>query len=149
MFAKQIQKDVKVGDETVTVRKLSGKTLNAARASRRAEQVQSMRDIGADLIKAFREGRDVAKEEREAAKVAATAPADPTPDMLAKARKATFDDYDRDVVLVAGIVRWTAKTPCTPENIGDLDEESRLLLSDEILDLSVAPINIAEVQGKG
>lgn len=149
MFAKLEQRDVKVGEETVTIRKLSGKVLGRARVARRADQVQSMRDIGADLIKAFREGRDAAKEEREAARAASVAPPEPSAEELAKARRLTFDDYDREIVLTAGIVRWTAKVAVNAESIGDLDEETAKLLSDEILDLSVPQVNQAEVQGKG
>lgn len=151
MFAKQIVKDVKVGEDTVTVRKLSGKTLDKARVARRADQVQSMRDIGAELIKAFREGKESAKSEVVAL---TAAPPEPTPEELSAARRETFGDYDRDTVLYAGIVRWTAKldgksVPLNPEAIDDLTEEESKLIFDEILDLSVPVSNAAEVQGKG
>jgi hypothetical protein len=147
MFAKQIQKDVKVGEDTVVVRKLSGKTLGKARVAKRADQVQSMRDIGADLIKAFQEGRKTESKVQEV-EVAAAAP-EPTPEELEKARKATFSDYDQEIVLNAGIVRWTAKEPVNADSIGDLDEESAKILFTAILDLSVSALDAAEVSGKG
>jgi hypothetical protein len=146
MFAKQVTKDVAVGEEIVTVRKLSGKTLQKARDARRVEQVQNMRDIGAEMIKAFREEREkVAQARPEALPIPAK---EPTKEELEKARKDSFADYDRDTVLVAGVVRWTAKVPVNSENIADLDEESATLLHNEILDLSVQPVNTEEL-GKG
>lgn len=147
MFAKQVTKDVEVGSEIVTIRKLSGVSLQKAREAKRVEQVQNMREIGAEMIRAFREEREKA--------AAATRPdalpipaKEPTIEELQKARKESFTEYDRNTVLVAGIARWTAKVPVNPENIADLDEETAQLLHNEILDLSVAPVNTAEVSGK-
>jgi hypothetical protein len=148
MFAKQIQKDVKVGEDTVVVRKLSGKTLGKARGAKRADQVQSMRDIGADLIKAFQEGKKANDPKVQEVEVAAAVP-EPTPEEMEKARKATFSDYDQEIVLNAGIVRWTAKEPVNADSIGDLDEESAKILFTAILDLSVSALDAAEVSGKG
>jgi hypothetical protein len=146
MFAKQITKDVQVGEETVTIRKLSGKSLQKARESKRSETVQNMRDLGAEMIRAFREEREKLKEVKaEALPIPAK---EPTKEELEKARKESFNEYDRDTVLVQGIARWTAKVPVNPENIADLDEETAVLLHNEILDLSVAPVNTAEIAGK-
>jgi hypothetical protein len=145
MFAKQIQREVKVGEETVMVRKLSGKTLDKARVARRTDQVQNMREIGADLIKAFRE-REGTKEPKV---VETPAAAELSVEDKAKARKASFGDYDREIVLNAGIVRWSAKETVNADTIGDLDEDSAALLFNEILDLSVSTLDTAEVSGKG
>jgi hypothetical protein len=154
MFARETLKDVEVkgsdenSPEIVTVRKLSGKTLQKARDAKRGEQVSNMREMGAEMIRAFRE-------EREKAAVSTKQDAlpipvkEPTLDELQKARKASFSEYDRDQVLVAGIAKWTPTIPVNPENIAELDEETANLLHEEILDLSVAPANLAEVSGKG
>jgi hypothetical protein len=144
MFAKTVTKDVEIGDEIVTVRKLSGKKLQQAREVKRGEQVQNMRDLGAEMIRAFRE-------ERDKQTVALKAEALPIPakeltlEELTKARKDSFSEYDRDTVLVAGISKWTHKNPVNPENIADLDEETAQKLHSEILDLSIAPVNTAEI----
>jgi len=146
MFAKQITKDVEVGTEIVTVRKLSGKTLQKAREAKRSEQVSNMRELGAEMIRAFREEREkLAAVKPEALPIP---PKEPTREELEKTRKDSFSEYDRDTVLVAGISKWTAKVPVSPENIADLDEESATKLHNEILDLSLAPVNTAEIAGK-
>jgi len=151
MFAKQHQKEVQVGDDTVVIRKLSGRSLDKARAARRTDQVQGIRELGAELIKAFREGK-------EAAGVAEPAPAEPaepaelTPEEKAKARKAAFDDYDKYVALQGGVVSWTAKidgkpVPVNPESIEGLDAETVAVLFDAIMDLSL-PADAESARGK-
>jgi hypothetical protein len=143
MFARQIQKEVKVGDESVVVRKLSGKSLDRARVARRSDQVQGIRELGADLIKAFREGKEASGiKEAEAQPVQAETP-ELTPEEKAKARKALFEDYDKYVVLQAGIVSWTAQekgkpVPVNADTIADLTAEEVDQISSEILDLSLA-----------
>jgi hypothetical protein len=153
MFAKQITKEVAVGPETVTIRKLSGRSLQKAREAQRSTQVQNVREIGPEMIKAFRAER--AEADAAAAKPEEAPIVELTQEDLDKARKASFAEFDRDVVLVAGIVSWTAKDaknkaiPVNEANIGELDEETSQLLHDEILDLSLAPVNADEVTGKG
>jgi len=148
MFAKQIQKEVVVGPEIVVVRKLSGRSLQKARDNARSAQVQNVREIGPEMIRAFRE------EKAEAAAEQILEPiVEPTKEELLKARRASFLAYDQFTVLVAGVVSWTAKdkgkpVPVNVESLGELDEETSILLFEEILDLSVAPINAEEVSGK-
>lgn len=146
MFAKQVTKDVEVGEEIVTIRKLSGKKLQLAREVRRGEQVSNMRELGAEMIRAFREEKEkMAAAKPEALPIPAQ---EPSLEEKQKARRDSFSEYDRDTVLVSGIAKWTAKVPVNPENIADLDEETAQKLHDEILDLSVAPVNTAEIAGK-
>ena len=151
MFAREVVKDVEVGKEIVTIRKLSGKTLQKARDAKRGEQVQNMREMGAEMIKAFREEREkiVAATSTNTVPEALPIPAkEPTTEEKIKARKDSFSEYDRDQVLVAGIAKWTAAVPVNTDNIAELDEESADLLHEEILDLSVAPVNTTEISGK-
>jgi hypothetical protein len=151
IFAKQYQKEVQVGDETVVVRKLSGRSLDKARAARRTDQVQGIRELGAELIKAFREGKEAAG--IEPAPVAEPVePVELTPEEKAKARKAAFDDYDKYVVLQGGVVSWTAKidgkpVPVNAESIEGLDAETVTVLFEAIMDMSL-PIDAEAVKGK-
>lgn len=152
MFAKQYQKEVVVGDDSVIVRKLSGRSLDKARVARRTDQVQSIRELGADLIKAFREGKEAAGIETKPAESVAE-PVELTPEEKATARKAAFEDYDKYIVLQGGIVSWTAKidgkpVPVNPESIDGLDAETVAVLFDAILDLSL-PVDAETAKGKG
>ena len=127
MFASQITKEVVLdGDERVTVRKLSALTLDRARAARQADQAKTLRNYGGELLKAIRsESLD------DVAEAVAARRADP-----AARRKAHYDEFDRETVLNAGIVSWTADRKVNPESIGDLDEPSAQKLHEEIVDLS-------------
>jgi hypothetical protein len=153
MFAKQIQKEVTVGEEIVKIRKLSGKSLQKAREAQRSSQVQNVREIGPEMIKAFR--AEKAEAEAKAAEPVVETITEPTKEELAAARKASFAEFDRETVLVGGIVSWTAKDeknkaiPVNADNIGELDEETSELLHNEILDLSLPPVNAEELTGKG
>jgi len=152
MFAKQYQKEVQVGDDTVVVRKLSGRSLDKARVARRTDQVQSIRELGADLIKAFREGKEAAGIAEPAPAVEPAEPVELTPEEKAKARKAAFEDYDKYVVLQGGVVSWTAKidgkpVPVNPESIDGLDAETVAALFDAIMDMSL-PVDAEAAKGK-
>lgn len=152
MFAKQIQREVTVGEETIKIRKLSGKSLQKAREAARSSQVANVREIGPEMIKAFR--TEKAEAQAKAGEPVVEIITELTKEELEKARKASFAEFDRDTVLVAGIVSWTAKEknkaiPVNVDNIGELDEETSELLHNEILDLSLAPINADELTGKG
>ena len=150
MFAKQIQKEVVVGEEIVVIRKLSGRSLQKARDEQRSAQVQNVREIGPEMIKAFR--AEKAEEKTDPAPFEIVV--QPTTEELEKARKASFSEYDRVVVLNSGIVSWTAKdqgkaVPVNAETIDELDEVISNLLHEEILDISVSPINADVLAGKG
>jgi len=141
MFASQIQKEVVLeGDERVTIRKLSALTLDKARAAKQADQAKVLRNYGGDLLKAIRSD----SLEDVAAAVAAKR-ADPVVQ-----RAAHYDEFDREVVLNAGIVSWTSDRKVNPESVGDLDEPSAQKLHEAIVDLSVPfdPEMAADLEGK-
>jgi hypothetical protein len=150
MFASRTQKDVevKVGDtvETVTLRKLSGVSLDKAEVARRMEVIQTVRSFGTELFAAM--GERKAQVEADAAVAPAPAPApkpEPTPEEKAAKLKAMqevrYNEYDRQLVLQAGIVRWTAPEIVNPANIADLDEGVSVKLHREILDISLPSLD--------
>jgi hypothetical protein len=103
--------------EWVEVRKLNHKTLARAATSRSEAGISSMKSIGAELLAALRDARD-----KDAA------PGDAGP-----------DTYDRDIVLQAGVGRWSYAAPVTPESLGELDEQTARWLHREIVSRSIAP----------
>jgi len=129
MFASKITKEVEVGDERVTVRKLSYAALDRAREVRARDGAVSLRNYGGELVKVFRS--------EEFAEAKAKQAADP--------RAARYNAFDRGTVLVAGIASWTVGD-VTPERIGDLDDESAQLIFEAIVDLSLPPLDLRAVE---
>lgn len=172
LFASRVQKDVKVElgpeeYEIVTIRKLSGRSLEKAAEARRMEVINTVKVYGIEMMKLARaEAADRLAEMKgekpiEAPKpVEVPKPVEPEPELtpeqkaakLKAMQEARYSDYDRQLVLQAGIVRWTAKerdgsdTPVTPDNIADMDEQASVKLFREILDLSLPPLE--DVTGK-
>jgi len=120
MFASDTKRDVPVGDVTVTVRKLSGRSLEKASEAQSISAATVTRSFGPEVMKVLREGR-----------------AEQTPEQRTASR---YQAYDRQSVLVAGIMRWTSPVPLA-QGIDDLDEESAELLFRAILDLSLPAID--------
>ena len=150
MFASRITKDVDIQDGAaivvVTVQKLSGRSLQAARDARSQAQLGSLRGASREMLEMIRSPQlDAAAE-----KLAAQRKSEATdPDAQ---RKARYNDYDREHVLLAGIVRWSAKPDKSPEAIADLDEDVSQKLHEAILDLSLPSLDPAKVEaevGKG
>ena len=56
--------------------------------------------------------------------------------------------YDRDQVLLDGVVSWTATEAVTPDTLADLEEPTSELLFREILRLSKVPLNDADVKAQ-
>jgi hypothetical protein len=136
MFASVITSVVTVGDERVNVRKLSARTLGEARDARQAAQAKTLRNYGGDLLKAIRsESLDAAAQKIAEAKLDEAA-----------ARRARYDEFDRAVVLGAGITSWSCDRPLNSESISDLDQEASDKIFEAIVDLSI-PTRGAE--GKG
>lgn len=106
--------------EWVEVRKLNHKTLAKAAALRSEAGISSMKSLGAELLTALRQAREEVKE-------ALTAP------------EVSVDAYDRDLVLQAGVVRWSYLVEPTSETLGELDEVTAKWLHREIVTRSVAP----------
>lgn len=119
MFASKVTKEIAVGDERVMLRKLSGAQLDEASKVRQFAVAQVTRQMGAELLKAFRETPAVESEQDEAAR-----------------RQARYLSYDRLTVLKMGIVWWSVDEKPTAEKIADLDEPTMQRLFEEILDLS-------------
>ena len=106
--------------EWVEVRKLNHKTLARAAQVRSEQGISSMKSLGGELLTALRQ----AKEEVETA---------------IKSPEVSVEAYDRDLVLQAGVVRWSYTAPPTPETLGELDEVTARWLHREIVTRSVAP----------
>jgi hypothetical protein len=145
MFASRVTKDVQVESVVVTIQKLSGRSLDKAKDARSAAQLGSLRAASKDLLQVMKSDQVEAAAEKLAAQRAKE-----VTDLKAKAR-ARFDAYDREHVLVAGIVRWSceAETRLSPEAVGDLDEETAQLLHEEILTLSLPPVDPVEAAALG
>jgi xanthine dehydrogenase iron-sulfur cluster and FAD-binding subunit A len=147
MFASRIQDNVEVkGGTIVTVRKLSGRSLEKAREAKSSSQLASLSNASGELIRAMRSDAI----ERAAAQLAAKREAEAN-DPKARA-KARYDAHDREVVLNAGIVRWSCEEKVNPDNIADLDEDVAQQLHEAILDLSLPsldPVEAEAVEGKG
>src|SRR4029453_14272195 len=103
----------------VTIQKLSGKALQAARQAQIAASMDFVKAIGGAAF-----GRELAAVGDSAALVA-QAQADP-------ARQ-----YDRPTVLAKGVTAWAYPDPPTPARLDDLDEQAADFLFHAILDLTL------------
>jgi hypothetical protein len=137
MFASKITKTLEVMDDagqpvSVTIRKLSRRSLEAASQARQSNVARVAREMGAEMVRAY--------QDREAAKDEATKVLDPA--------EARFTAYDVETTLVNGIMEWSAPVS-VPEGVADLDEETSDTLFKAIITLSVpTPEERAEVEGK-
>jgi len=102
---------------TVTIQKLSGKALHAARQAQIAASMQLVQAMGGAAIR--RELADVSPE------AVATAEADPT------------RPYDRSTVLAKGVTAWTYPDPPTIDRLDDLDEQAADFVFRAILELTL------------
>jgi hypothetical protein len=167
MFSSRVQKDVKVEVgpeefEIVTIRKLSGVSLEKAMEAKRIDSIQTVKAYGAELL-GLAQGRSEELKakiaERRASQpavvepVVVVEPVPETPEQKAKRLKerqeARYEMYDRQLVLQAGIVRWSVKdTQVNYDNIADLDAEIAEKLHREILDLSLPSVDVEDARGK-
>jgi len=139
MFAQQ-KDTVEFPDGSVTIRKLSWKSLEKAKEAQSITAATSLRAYGGDLMKALRSDTV-----NEAAKLHAEKKASQSEQV-----KARYAEYDREAVLSKGIDSWSYGE-LNPERILELEEETADKLHRAILDLSLPPIDkeAAEViQGK-
>ena len=152
MFASRITKDVDIQDGdsvvVVTIQKLSGRSLQKAREARSAAQLSALRGASKDMLQVFRSSELDQAAEQLAAKRAREAN-DPEVRRLAR-----YNDFDRECILNAGLVRWSCqdKVALSSESIADLDEDTAQRLHTAILDLSLLPLDpaMAEAElGKG
>jgi hypothetical protein len=102
---------------TVTIQRLSGKALQAARQAQIAASMQLVQAMGGAAI-----GRELAEVPPEAV---AAAQADPA------------RSYDRPTVLAKGVKAWTYSEAVTPSTLDDLDEQAADFLFHAILELTL------------
>lgn len=148
MFASRITKNVEIqdGDDVVivTVQKLSGRSLQKAKEAKSAAQLSALRGASKEMLAMFRSP----ELEAAAAQIAAKRGAEASD---SKAREqARYDQFDRECVLNAGIVRWSCedKIKLSPEAIGDLDEDAAQRLHAEILTLSLPPLDPSAIEAE-
>lgn len=141
MFASRVTKDVELdGGERVVIRKLNHSALERARDARSSAGAKSLRDFGGDILRVLRSEEFTEIQQKRA-----------QDETVESRRLARYAAFDRNVVLQAGIVSWTADVKVTPEAIGDLEEPIAQRLHEEIVDLSLPALDPkqAEEQGKG
>ena len=102
---------------TVTIQRLSGKALQAARQAQIAASMQLVQAMGGAAI-----GRELAEVPPEAVAAAQTDPA---------------RQYDRPTVLAKGVKAWTYSEAVTPSTLDDLDEQAADFLFHAILELTL------------
>lgn len=136
MFAASVKSTVAIGEVSVTIRKLSAKSLDKAAEATQAAAAATARAFGADMVRAVQDAtRDIA-------------PAAPVVLTVEQQKKARYGAYDRGSVIRAGVVEWTAPEKL-PEALEDLDEEATQQLHEAIIDLSLPPIDPKVAEGKG
>ncbi len=156
MFSSRVQRDITVKvpqaevaeflgtDEiAVTIRKLSGASLEKARIQATIVQAAPMRALGGPLIKELQAGGAALD---EAAKKLAERKT------TVEGRKAArYAAHDRESVLVAGILRWSCedKVKLDTGSIADLDEDVAQQIHEAILDLSLPPLDPIEIEAEG
>ena len=138
-YVKNVNTDITLSDgATVTIRKLSARSLERASDARQIGVAESMRKMGGDVLKSLRELEQPKKEEPKKL--------DPE-----AAKKARYASYDRGTVLVAGIVRWSYGEVET-DPLSQVDEQAAEEIHEAILDYSLPPLDPEEHEaerGKG
>ena len=135
IFASYVTRTVTIpgeDPETVTIQKLTGKALAAARQVQITASMDWIRTMGGaafqrELAAAVADGADAAdgavqkavEKEREARQ------ADP------------LRQYDRSTVLEKGVKAWTYQEPLTPDTLADLTDDAADFLAREILTLTL------------
>jgi hypothetical protein len=120
IFASYVTRTVQLPfDEphTVTIQKLSGKALQAARQASIAASMQLVKAMGGAAI-----GRELA---------------DVPPEAVAAAQTDPVRQYDRPTVLAKGVTSWSYPDPPTPDRLDDLDEQAADFVFRAILDLTL------------
>jgi hypothetical protein len=103
--------------ESITIRKLSGSQLGAAAKRKMSDGIALMREIGAELVKALREG-DTATVKR-----------------IEDAQAANVNNYDRDMLLADGVSAWSYPVPVA-ESLSLLDEDTAAFAAEQIFEFS-------------
>jgi hypothetical protein len=122
--------------EWADIRKLSHKQLKEAAKVRRSEGFETMREIGAELIKAMRDSVDTADLQEKVKRIQ-------------DAQAADVHNYDRDVLLKKGLVSWTYPDAPLPDATDDLDDPTAEFLAERIFLFSRPPSPaVAEAERK-
>lgn len=114
---------------TVTIKALSGRAKQRAATAVLAHAAEMIQAVGGAEV--FAQINSMSSGERAQERRAAADPA---------------AQYDRDQLLVEGIVAWSAPEELTPEAVGDLEEATADLLHREICALSGIPRSAADVE---
>ena len=122
MFASTTKREIAVGEETLTIRKLSAHRLEEAQLVRQYAVADITKRMGGELVRVWREEPDKLKVEE--------------PRTEAEEKNARNASYDRLTVLTYGIDSWTVGPKVTREKLEDLDEPTVQLLFEAILDLT-------------
>jgi hypothetical protein len=131
MFASSVIDTVAIGDVIVTIRKLSWKSLE------KASDVKTDRDLAATS----KMGQIAAQSIREVQQARAAATVELSPEeQVKRQREARYRNYDRDLIIRAGVKSWTAE-PKLPAALEDLDEETAEVLYRAIVDLSLPALD--------
>ena len=134
MFSSRVTKAIKTPTKpqyTVTIRQLSGRAKERCQQATLAKAADMMQRVGgAAVFDPIRQngGEDKVREQVE--------DHDPTA------------AYDRDQVLLDGVVSWTADEPVTADTLADLEDPTSDLLFREILQLSKVALNDADVKAQ-
>lgn len=104
----------------VTIQKLSGKHLAAARQASVVASMDLVRSMGGATI-----GQEVA------------AVAAQLPDQVAAVQADPMKRYDRSTVLVHGVKAWTYQEAITADTLADLTDDAAEFLAREILTLTL------------
>jgi hypothetical protein len=138
MFAGQTKKTVEFPDGSVTIHKLSWRSLEKARQARAVEQANGLRNIGGDILKALRSEavEDLTKQLKQ------------KQSSEDERRLARYADYDLGQVLYAAIESWTYGE-LNQAQIDQLPQDMAEKLAHEALDLSLPPLDPAKAEAEG
>jgi len=131
MFSSRITKEITTPTEpayVVTIRQLSGRQKERCQQAVLKKSVELITNIGG--AGAFAEIQRLGGEKT----VKAQADRDPS------------SSYDREQVLVEGVVKWSAEEEVTPDTLGDLEAATSDLLFREILRLSRVAVTHADIE---
>jgi len=131
MFSSRIKKDIDTPTDpsyVVTIRQLSGRQRERCQQAVLKKAAELITNIGGAA--AFGEIQRLGGEKS----------------VRDKADRDPSSSYDREQVLVEGVLSWTADEEVTPETIGDLEAGTSDLLFREILRLSRVAVTEADAE---
>jgi hypothetical protein len=136
VYASQNKKTVEVQGHHFQIRMLSGSSLRKCSDAIESDRRRGLGEMGADIFRAI-------KAEREAQAGATPVGAAPVPKAaktLDERRKDRYDEYDRDAVLVAGVVDCDGVN-LRPDQVLDIVAAIQDTLHEAIIDFSLPPLD--------